>query len=148
MASVLTLLLCRTTASTIDLLQQVRHRDGLDTVTQGLVQGTSEGVIGTVREPVIQFVAICFIGRSDILIPISGKELEVFLTASSTDLCSWDFGKLDLVGTSPGNSSTLAVGIFPVELQILKCLCGCKGWSLEFCCPIPLRAPIVGALQC
>ena len=66
---------------------------------------------------VLQSGAICFIGGSDILIPFSGEELEVLMAASSTDLWSGDFGKLDLVGTSPGTNYLLAVGIFPVELQ-------------------------------
>jgi hypothetical protein len=52
------------------------------------------------------------------LIPLSGEELEVFLTAASTDFWS---GKLDLIGTTPGSSSRLAMGIFPVEPQIFKC---------------------------
>ena len=40
----------------LDLLQQVHHSDGVDPVTQGLVQGTSEGVIGTVCELVLQLI--------------------------------------------------------------------------------------------
>jgi hypothetical protein len=96
-----------TTASNY-LLQQFRHGDGVDPVTQGHVHGTSEGVIGTVCELVLQLVAIFLVGGSDMLVPLSGEELEIFLTAASTDFWSGYLGKLDLLGTSPGISSTLA----------------------------------------
>jgi hypothetical protein len=82
------------------------------------------------------------------LVPISGEELEVFLTAASTDFWSVYLGKFDLLGTSRGSSSTLAMGIFPVEPQIFNCLFWCKGWGLEFSSSLPRCEPIVGAFLC
>ena len=95
----------------LDLLQQVRHGDGVDSVPQCLLQGTSEGVIGTVCELVLQFVATILIGESDILVPLSGEELEGFLTAAATDLWSGYLGKLDLLGNQKvGTAGTAGAG--------------------------------------
>jgi hypothetical protein len=50
-------------------------------------------------------------------------------------------GKVYLFGTSPGGSSMLAMGIFPVMPQLNQCLCYWLVASLFGCCEIGFCEP-------
>jgi hypothetical protein len=63
--------------------------------------------------------------------PFPGEEVEVFLTASSTDLWSGNLRQLDLVCTTACSSFMLAMDILPMLLYASDGVRQVASWCLE-----------------
>jgi hypothetical protein len=101
----------------LDLLEEVLHRDGVNSVPQGSAQGLFEGLVRAVQQPVSDLDIICLIWWSDILVPRSLEVLEVFLVAPSTNHWAWYLSKKDFTFTTMLSWPTNSTSLLPMSIS-------------------------------